>query len=437
MDSSALYGSLHALLSDKTVAQLFKTMIARYIAWDDFRAMELSFPTSTPETWTLLKLLGRSAGLEIPIPDHAGNEYWYLRTHEIADASASIQCLCRSDSDLHGDLTVKNNRRVLVRSRIEETVAAARLDGLDIDPLDATLLLQQDHKPRTATERLLRNTLAAMSNLDRFLATPFSPELFDALRETLLDGVDTSDLRVVEPRCGIMTAEYREEEVRLHADTQLRYICDYYNHSTGDTHDHVVLRALLLPDLFRFYRPLPDLNSEVGRLAFHLYALKIKLPVLGHLPLSQAKLRWETGTSDPSVSLDRERYLNAREHDGTDITGYFTLSVQLALSALRDLAWSLRELEQHDEDLRSLLQSAPLLNHRQRSILGHALRNPSSEFRISHHRTTHSVVYATARSDLLGLVDKGYLEISMQGREMVFTPRPGLHTIIERDMQDM
>jgi predicted transcriptional regulator len=40
-------------------------------------------------------------------------------------------------------------------------------------------------------------------------------------------------------------------------------------------------------------------------------------------------------------------------------------------------------------------------------------------------------VYATARTDLLELADKGFLEIGKSGRAMVFTPRPGLREYIE------
>ena len=101
------------------------------------------------------------------------------------------------------------------------------------------------------------------------------------------------------------------------------------------------------------------------------------------------------------------------------------------LVALQDLQWSLSELEKRDEELRALLQRDPEINHRQRSILGRALRNPSAEFRIAHHKNTHNVVYATARADLLQLVEKGMLVLEKNGRAMVFTPRPHLRQYIE------
>jgi len=120
-----------------------------------------------------------------------------------------------------------------------------------------------------------------------------------------------------------------------------------------------------------------------------------------------------------------------RERQGTDLTDYATLSLQLALIALVDLHWKLHQLEREDDELRSLLQRDPEINHRQRSILGRALKNPAAEFRIAYHKATHNVVYATARADLLELVDKGYLVMGKKGRAMVFTPREGLREFIE------
>lgn len=432
MTTSDLYNGLRQLLTGSGGASLIKRMSARHMPWDEFISQPLPPEMSPLATWDLLKLLARASGVEFPIPDIDGNEYWYLRTHEIADSVARIQCMCRADSDLYRTLTMTQNRSVLVQSRIDETIAAAWLDGLQISEKEARGLLELDRAPRNDTERLVRNTLTVLDDLQTLIDVPFSKELVWHLRYLLLEGVDVREIKSTEPRMGLMTLEYGQEQVAEAADRQLEYITAYMNHATGDPHDHPVLRALLIPDLFRFYRPLPDVNSEVGRLAFRLYALKTGLPVLGMLPLSRAKLNWEDGTLNSSViSLAHDPFFEARRHDGTDLTAYTTLSVQLTLVALQDLSWDLVKLERRDAELRELLQQDPLINHRQRSILGRALRDPTAEFRIAYHKNTHNVVYATARADLLELVEKGYLTMAKSGRAHVFVPREDLREYIE------
>ncbi|HUH04493.1 MAG TPA: hypothetical protein VML75_21000, partial [Kofleriaceae bacterium] len=70
------------------------------------------------------------------------------------------------------------------------------------------------------------------------------------------------------------------------------------------------------------------------------------------------------------------------------------------------------------------------LNNRQVVLLGHALRHPDARFTIEGHRTSHRVVYETARTDLLDLVARGLLEQRKTGRKLVFSPVPGLERLL-------
>lgn len=422
------------LAEGSPISDLLRRSSRACLPWDEFLACRLPAEMSPLETWQLLKTVNHTAGIDLPIPDLAGNAYWYLPTREIADTVGRIRCLCGEDSDLYRQLTMTQNRRILVQSRIDETIAAALLDGLEISEEQGRELLESDRSPRSNTERVVLNTLSAIDRVSELVDQPFSTELFYLLRSWLLQGLGVDTWQTTPRRMGLMTSEYSDEEVRQAAGQQLQYMCDYANHITGDPHDHPVVRALLIPDMFRFYRPLPCMNSQVGRLVFRLYAIKAGMPVLGMLPLSWTKLAWEEGTlRSPIVSTTPEAYFEARRHAGTDLTDYMTVVTQMALSALRDLDWKIHSLEQQDEELRSLLQRDPRLNHRQRSVLGRALRNPSSEFRIASHRRTHSVVYATARADLLGLVERGYLRTETRGRAFVFVPEWNMRALVEED----
>lgn len=88
---------------------------------------------------------------------------------------------------------------------------------------------------------------------------------------------------------------------------------------------------------------------------------------------------------------------------------------------------------QRDESVLHALRSDPSLNHRQRSILGRATRHTDAEFSISYHRTNHNVAYATARADLLDLVDKGYLMQDTSQKVFVFRARPDLQSRLHLD----
>ena len=71
------------------------------------------------------------------------------------------------------------------------------------------------------------------------------------------------------------------------------------------------------------------------------------------------------------------------------------------------------------------------LNHRQITLLTHALRHPGEEYRVDSHQRTHGVVYQTARADLLGLEALGLLRRTKIGNAFHFTPVADLRERIE------
>ena len=75
-----------------------------------------------------------------------------------------------------------------------------------------------------------------------------------------------------------------------------------------------------------------------------------------------------------------------------------------------------------DAEVRSVIEHDVDINYRQRSVIAQSMAHPEVEFRIREHQTTHNVVYATARADLLDLVERGYLRQEQRGKAFVFLP---------------
>ena len=85
-----------------------------------------------------------------------------------------------------------------------------------------------------------------------------------------------------------------------------------------------------------------------------------------------------------------------------------------------------KKIEQTREVERMLKQSTDL-DHRQLSLLAHAIRHPDAEYTIQSHTTGHSVAYATARADLFRLAEVGLLEQRRIGRKtFVFRASPSI-----------
>jgi hypothetical protein len=73
------------------------------------------------------------------------------------------------------------------------------------------------------------------------------------------------------------------------------------------------------------------------------------------------------------------------------------------------------------------------MNYRQKALITHALSHPDAEFTPRSHMQAHSVVYETARNDLLVLTNRGFLEKIKIGRGFSFLPANELEDKIKSE----
>lgn len=428
---------MSTLLADENFQLLLNTMRRRSVPWDEFLSYPQPRNISPLDTWNVLGQLGRYAGVPVPIPDYDGNHYWYRRTHEIDDAAIRIVSACQTGSRLHRVMNAAAGQHFVVKSQVEETVAAAQLDGLEIDVAEAEALLRLTRRPQTAAEQLLTNTFSAFEELPAFIDAPFSEELFVHMQGSLVEGVDLHALPVRAASKGLVHAarDWNPDDQTQYGARQMRLIADYLNGRSSDADDLVFLRGELAADSFRYYHPLGLVSSQVGRLAGRLFALKNGLPGLLLLSLSKMKTDWESGLiTPPHVTYDAVSYAEVYKRSPFDLTAEHTLLMQLALIALEETRSTIERWQHRDDEMRQLLHEESQLNQRQRSILGRAFRNPDAEFRIRYHQRNHGIHYTTARRDLLELVERGYLVVDQPGKAFVFRRGPRLDDL-DRDNQ--
>ena len=417
------------LLDDANFKRLVREMSRRSLPWEEFLGFPQPSNMSPLESWHALSKLSQCVAVPVPIPDFDLNPFWYRRTHEIDDGVRVVSCACRSGSHLNEVIGGGAGQHFLTRLQIEETVAAATLDGVAVQSDHAQELLRLDHSAQSDSDRLLQNTHTALARLPDLVDEPFSVDMFMYIRELLLKDVDLGQVQLRPASRGILmraedsSVDQREES----AVRQMGIIADYLNRESCDPDDLVTLQGELTVDAWRYYSPLGTISSQVGRLASKLFALKNDLPVLALLPLSRAKVDWERDfIRPPMVTYDRASYAQVNERNPSDLTALQTLAVQLILVTLGQLQARVAQWEERDGEMRRLLFDEPLLNQRQRSILGRALRAPAAEFRIRYHQKNHGIHYTTARRDLLELFERDYLVMEQRGKAFVFSRGPRL-----------
>ncbi|WP_300971433.1 hypothetical protein [Thiocapsa sp.] len=112
------------------------------------------------------------------------------------------------------------------------------------------------------------------------------------------------------------------------------------------------------------------------------------------------------------------------ETDESDVTYFLIHQLETIVAAMDGLHAYLRrkagETKVVDDMLQDSARLRERLNHRQLALIRHALRHPISVYTIAWHRRNHAVVYQTARSDLLQLVELGLLSKRKTGQAFLF-----------------
>jgi Fic family protein len=178
---------------------------------------------------------------------------------------------------------------------------------------------------------------------------------------------------------------------------------------------HPVLRAILLHFMVGYDHPFADGNGRTARALFYWSMARSGYWLMEYTSISHI-LR-------PAPASYMRAYLHT-ETDHNDTT-YFLLhqlsTIRKAIAALQEY---LARKAGEQKETEKLLSASPRLrtrfNHRQVTLLTHALKNQGEGYRVDAHQRSHNVVYQTARNDLLDLESLGLLERQKQGNAYLF-----------------
>lgn len=152
-----------------------------------------------------------------------------------------------------------------------------------------------------------------------------------------------------------------------------------------------------------------------------MFFVKIERPVLSYVPFSRMS---GYRTNDHAGRFVTEHAHLVREvgsDEGLDCTFEFSGAADTYLRGLLRIADKVAALEKEAASSRERLEHVAGLNRRQKDFLLVAQRNPAMSIKLKHYAELYGVVYATARADLLDLVEKGYLSYRKEGRAFVFS----------------
>jgi Fic family protein len=401
-----------------------------YVHWDKLRQLDPPFDMTHKEWWLLIKWARQQTARRLPLTDPAGAPFTYSSPDLVARRLHYVDQRCSGEVAMSEVVTTDAEARqhYLVNSLMEEAIRSSQLEGATTSRRVAKELLRSGREPKDRSERMILNNYRALHFMRNSMGEKLTPaavlELQRILTEETLDNPDAAGRlqRPDEERVGVYEREtgelIHEPPPADQLEERLQRLCDFANEGESAEHFmHPVIRAILLHFWLGYDHPFEDGNGRTARALFYWYMRTQGYWLVEYLSISRIL---------QNAPAKYTRAFLLTETDEGDATYFIVYQLEVIERAVEELHAYLRRKVREVRDVEKLLRGSSDFNHRQLALLGDALRTPDATYGFKAHAATYSVTHETARSDLLPLVERGFLEQRRHGRSYVFTPPPDL-----------
>jgi Fic family protein len=321
--------------------------------------------------------------------------------------------------------------RYIVRSLIEESITSSQLEGAATTRDVAKEMLRQGRPPRDRSEQMILNNYQTMQKITSVKNDRLTKDLVSEIHrmitmDTLNDPTGAGRFR--RPDEPVVVTN-QDEEV-LHEpppagelERRMELMCEFANGKTATGFIHPAVRSMILHFWLAYDHPFLDGNGRTARALYYWSMLNQGYWLCEFISISEIILR------APAKYGRAFLYTETDENDLTYFLLYHTEIVRRAIEVLHD--YVVRRTQQL-QALEAELRGMSALNDRQRDLVGHALRHPGHRYTIESHRSSHNIVYETARTDLMDLARRGLLTPQKRGRAWYFTPAIDLEEKLKR-----
>ncbi|MBR1369263.1 filamentation induced by cAMP protein Fic [Methanocalculus chunghsingensis] len=414
---------LHSLVTapsgDEELEDEVRDYNRRYLYWDEL-IYRVSDTNRRELIWQLMKAHRRLRYETIPYPPL---RLVYSLTPEIA------KNLHTYDRYLSGIIRI-NNREIrleksyIINSMMEEAIASSILEGAVTTRKKAQELLISRKKAKNTDEQMVINNYEVMQYIRTKKDEPISREMISDIQKivttrTISDAEvgtfrDNNKIVVVDAVTGTIQhtpPDHQDIEEMIAAFCRFANDDEYESGNPAAIFIHPIIKGIILHYLIGYIHPFADGNGRTARTIFYWYVLSRGYWLFEYMAISRAIQR-----SKKRYSL---AYLHTR-YDEMDLTYFINYNIACINEARDDLLRYIEEKQSDQKKTSAIIRKVQGINERQADILRTMMEQPERYFTIRHVMQMHDVVYETARTDLLMLVEKGYLRKEKRGRAFVF-----------------
>lgn len=397
-----------------------------YYHWDQVIRRTPPDGLTTELWWMLLKTQRAGQARPVPLPDKQGRPFTYVLADPIPEELHKIDLGAGGVIQMPDQITNKESRdRYYKGSLMEEAITSSQLEGATTTREVAKEMIRSGRSPRDKSEQMILNNFLTMQHIGDIKDEPMSPEVVFQLHKTVTENtLEKQDaggrFRKTDEQI-VVSDQYGEDiHVPPPADQlpqRMQAMCDFANGKTPGSFIHPVIRSIVLHFWLAYDHPFVDGNGRTARALFYWSMLRNGFWLFEFVSISRILVK---------APMKYGRSFLYTETDDNDLTYFIIYQIQVIRRAIDELHEYIARKSSELQKIKQTLRGSNLLNHRQEDLVNHAMRHPGYSYTISEHQKHHGVVYETARSDMLELLELGLLIMSKEGKRMVFEAVPNL-----------
>jgi len=432
---------IHEEVRQETPLGVFlKEAYERCLAWDKFSHMPLPDSAYSHEAlWLYLKMFLRASGKPVKyMTDIDDRPFTFCLTDHILKNLHFIDMHLSDNfvlehADLHQDKKQEWLEKRVIASLIDEAITSSQIEGAATTRTQAKAMIKSGKKPVTDDEKMILNNYRAIRLITQeFKESALSAELIQKIHSVLTDDLmddpheagrfrqdESEDEKVrIWDDDGLLFTPPHHSEIKQRIDNLCRFVND------EEDFYHPVIKAVILHFMIGYIHPFTDGNGRTARGLFYWYLVRKGYRLFEYVSISEEITK--------SIGQYKRAYLYT-EKDDADLTYFIYYHLEVIRRCIGKLEEYIARKMTEYQALKKRIRQQDSINLRQIDLLNHALRHTDAVFTIKGHLNSNKISWATARSDLLGLEDKGFLTRQKSGKELYFLVSDQMPNLLMRE----
>lgn len=392
-------------LQEPEILDTIKSINDAYLYWDKVKYQKTKFIPK--ELWNIVKL---SRLLKSDNLTFGKYTFKYVNTDYIQKVVHFF------DMNIGGYIGAKNiipeedKTRYLVSSIMEEAISSSQIEGANTTRKRAKEMLRKEIKPHTKSEQMILNNYLTIKHITQNKTENLTPENLLEIHRLIAKGTldskkeegafrESNDIYVVDHvKSEVVHTPPNYKEV----PTLINDLCVFFNEDLDkDNFIHPLLKGIIVHFMIGYIHPFTDGNGRTARALFYWYLLKKGYWLTEYLSISKI------------IQDTKNQYEKAfiyTENDENDLSYFITYNLKVMEKAFEALKNYIQQKQKNHFKIARFIK-IPNINERQAQLLKLVYDNPEIVFNTKEIENRFSVSNYTARTDLKGLADLGFLEI--------------------------